>query len=362
MGATSAHLSETAHRLPQLLREPAPIRRRQSAGEKPDISLIERAIDFNRDRHMLCGACGRRWTVDLEWIERWDQGFETCPGCGVDCTKETSPRVTVDSDDPALDDADVPRLAWYHTSTHADWPRRDIDPAAGLTRETKQRMGGDAHVAAWAERQRGKALHVGTYEAAIHNMMRRLDDQGDDGKQFYLYRVHLRPDAVVRPGWLIDPSNFVGDVELTDVCPPGTDVARYLNYHEDPGGLSLALGRGAIAVTQRLPIPSRTYLDEVWVSATAADIREATAVPPRPAWMRSTRVTVTPQAHRAGQIADGLAERLPVNLRDQFRSALGYRHHSDPRGWARYGLGLVATITDPDRVVANLTAQPVRSI
>ena len=32
------------------------------------------------------------------------------------------------------------------------------------------RMGGDRHVAAWAARQRAKALHVGTYEAAISSM------------------------------------------------------------------------------------------------------------------------------------------------------------------------------------------------
>lgn len=75
-------------------------------------------------------------------------------------------------------------------------------------------MGVDQRVAAWAERQRAKALHVGTYEAAVHNMLRRIHDQADHGAQFYLYRVHLKPSVVVWPGWLIDPSNFVGDVVL----------------------------------------------------------------------------------------------------------------------------------------------------
>lgn len=309
---------------------------------------------------MLCGGCGHRWAVDLEWIERWDQGDERCPGCGVDCTKEEAPRVTIDPTDPALVDEDVARLSWYHTSTHADWPPRDIDPAAGLTVQTILMMGGDARVAEWAQRQRGKALHVGTYEAAIHNMLRRLDDQGDDGKQFYLYRVFLRPDVVTRNGWLIDPSNFVGDVELAEVCPPGIDVARYLNYHEDPGGLSLAVGLEAIAATQRVAVPTLTNLDEQWVSETAEEIRTANEAPPRPIWMQA-RQTVNPQTHRAGQIAEGLAQRLPVNLRDQFRSAVGYAHGIDPSQWSRHAIGLVSTITTPDSVLAHLAQQPIRT-
>ncbi len=43
--------------------------------------------------------------------------------------------------------------------------------------------------------------------------------------------------VVVLEGWLIDPRNFFGDVVLNEVCPLGVDIARYANYHEDPGGL-----------------------------------------------------------------------------------------------------------------------------
>ena len=43
---------------------------------------------------------------------------------------------------------------------------------------------------------------------------------------------------------------------LNEVCPPGVDVARYLNYHEDLGSLSLALGSEAIASTQQIAIPT----------------------------------------------------------------------------------------------------------
>lgn len=71
---------------------------------------MERRIDFSRDRRMLCGACGHQRRVDLDWIDRWEQGEETCPGCGMTCEHEDSPRVTVDPDDPALDDDRVARF------------------------------------------------------------------------------------------------------------------------------------------------------------------------------------------------------------------------------------------------------------
>ncbi|MEU7320955.1 hypothetical protein ABZ682_10385 [Streptomyces griseoviridis] len=53
---------------------------------------------------------------------------------------------------------------------------------------------------------------------------------------------------------------MAGDVVLDQICPPGVDIARYLNYHEDPGGLSLALGREAAAGVQQVPVP----LPDAW--------------------------------------------------------------------------------------------------
>ncbi|EHR61028.1 hypothetical protein [Saccharomonospora cyanea] len=88
------------------------------------------------------------------------------------------------------------------------------DPAVGLTAETRLRMGGDQRVAAWTERQRAKALHAGTYEAAIHNMLWRIDGQADHNRQFYLYRVRLKPTVAVREGWVVEPGDFVGAMSL----------------------------------------------------------------------------------------------------------------------------------------------------
>lgn len=305
---------------------------------------------------MLCERCGHGWTVTLEWIERWDESKEACPGCGVTCEAEDAPRVTVDPDDAALIDEAVPGLFWYHTSTHSDWPRRTIDPAARLTPTTRMMMGGEERVAAWAERQKAKALHVGTYEAAIHNMLRRIDDQGDEGQQFYLYRVRLRPDVSVRPGWLIDPSNFVGDVELAEVCPPGVDVARYLNYHEDPGGLSLALGRTAIASTQRIAIPLEGP-PASWAIDAAAQIEAATApasTPSPDSGRPRKRYEPSPQSQRADQVARAVAERLPANLGRHFRAAAAFGDGATAAEWAQRVSGLVQLIMSPAAVLAEL--------
>ncbi|WTP56015.1 hypothetical protein OHU07_03720 [Streptomyces phaeochromogenes] len=316
---------------------------------------MERRIDFWRERRMLCGACGHQWRVDLDWIDRWGQGEETCPGCGVTCEHEDSPRVTVDPDDPALDDDRVARFFWYHTSTQPDWPTCNFDPAAVLTPETRMMMGGGERVAEWAARQRAKALHIGTYEAAVHNMLRRLRDQADQRSRFYLYRVRLNPSVVVREGWLIDPSDFVGDVVLDKVCPPGVDVARYLNYHEDPGGLSLGLGREVIASVQQVPVPLPDAWDADWVREAVAALETASDAPVqatgKPArFMRPA----SPRAVLGRELAAALAGRLPVNLRDQFTSTAAFAEGDDPARWARRTSALLDLIGNPTRVLSAL--------
>lgn len=314
----------------------------------PKNGAMERRIDFSRERQMLCGICGHHWTVNLDWIDRWEHGGERCPGCGTTCEHEDSPRVTVDPGDPALDDQ-VARFCWYHTSTHPDWPTRDL--------------GGAELVDEWAVRQRAKALHVGTYEAAIHNMLRRIRDQADWGSQFYLYRVHLNPSVVARKGWLPDPSNFLGDVVLDEVCPPGVDVARYLNYHEDPGGLSLALGRDAIASVQQITVPLPEALDEDWVRDAVAALAAASDTADyatgrlsqfmRPASLRTAL---------GRELVAALAGRLPINLQAQLASAAAFSEGDDPVRWARRTSGLVSLIDEAPRVLAALDEAVYRRV
>lgn len=316
---------------------------------------MERPLDFWRDRRMLCGGCGHCFVVDLDWIDRWEQAKETCPGCGLTCEHEDAPRVTVDAGDPALNDDLVAQFFWYHTSTQPDWPSRDFDPAADLTPGIRRMMGGDERVTAWAARQRAKALHVGTYEAAVHNMLRRMRDQADRGNQFYLYRVHLKPSVTEREGWIVDPSNWLGDVVLAEVCPPGIDVARYLNYHEDPGGLSLALGRDAIQGVQQIAVPLSDAWDTDWVSDAVAALEGASdeLIPATGKPGRFLRPS-SPRAGRAGEFGAELADLLPVNLHDQFASAAAFAEGDDPARWARRTSSLFDLVKNPGEVLAEL--------
>lgn len=309
---------------------------RLNVAEGRNAVLVERSIDFRRPRHMLCRRCSHQWVVNLEWIERWNQALEKCPGCGMTCEYEDSPRFTVAPDDPTLDSQRVPHLAWYHTSTQPDWPTKNFDPAAELTTQTVQMMGGEDHVRKWAAKQRAKALHVGTYEAAVHNMLRRIHDQADSSRQFYLYRVHLEPSVIVREDWLIDPSNLAGDVILADVCPPGIDAARYLNCHEDPGGLSLALGREAILSTQRLSIPLHHCADPKWmemVGGAIQNVAQDSPISPSGSLARFRRLR-SPRVEIAGRIAAQVARGIPVNLRDPFLACVAFQEESNPTEWA----------------------------
>ncbi|QAY63547.1 hypothetical protein ET495_10135 [Xylanimonas allomyrinae] len=316
---------------------------------------MERLIDFSRDRHMLCPSCKHRFCVDLDWIHRWEQAKETCPGCGLTCEHEDGPRVTVRPDDLALDDDRVAQFFWYHTSTQADWPTRDFDPTADLTPQARRMMGGDRRVSAWAARQRAKALHVGTYEAAVHNMLRRMRNQADHSSQFYLYRVHLKPSIAVREGWLIDPSDFTGGVVLDEVCPPGVDVARYLNYHEDPGGLSLALGREAIASVQRVSIPLPDAWDDHWARETVAALGSASDAPvPTTGALGRFLPPSSPRAALGRELATALAGRVPINLRDWFGWAVTFREGDDPVEWGRRTSRLFSLIENPGGALAAL--------
>ena len=320
---------------------------------------MERAVDFDRDRRMRCGACAEEWTVDLPWLERWTQGDEACPACGTTCEAEHAARFTVRADDPALDLGAAKQLAWYHTSTHLNWPPT-INFAATLDPVTKRRMG---DVDQWARRQAAKALHVGTYESAIHNMLRRLSDQADHGNQFYLYRVHLKPETVMHPEWVVDPSNWLGDVHLDEICPPEVEALRYVNYHEDPGGLSVAIHPKAVGATRCIGIPLTVAADDPWVVDAVARLESDAPDKAPPLDLRTRRrrpLAESPRTNTAATVLDVLSDRLPANLRDQFEEATRWQLDGEPADWARFAAGLAALVEDPARVLNALDAQAMR--
>lgn len=347
------HEGYQARRLPQKRAQ------RQRANARAIGQDVERSVNFHRRRHMVCQRCKLRSVVSLDWIDRWEQGGETCPQCGLDCEADEAARLTVDPGDLALDDQLAVRLAWYHTSIHADWPASNFDPLAGLSQRARSAMGAGIEVDRWADRQRARALHVGTYEAAVHNMLRRISDQQDAGRQFYLYRVYLQPKTALLETWVRDPSDFVGDVILQEVCPPGIDAVRYLNLHEDPGALSLALGRSAISHVQRIEIPAADWGDDGWIANAVVELGRVPRAPApiAPGTFRS-KATLSPRGETARRLAVGLARTLPVNLQRPFEAASRFIPGTEPRAWAQYVLGLFHLVSEPRRALAKMDVQP----
>jgi hypothetical protein len=210
--------------------------------------LIDRRDGFAYDYRMRC-ECGGvvAVTADTYFRERSVEALVPCTHCDEDVHFGPAVAALRDELDPVLVDANVNRFAWYHTSTWQDWPSSDhTEAAASTTRIAARRFRLDEE--AVVTRATTQALHVGTYEAAIENALRRMHDQGDALSQFFLHRVELR----VRRGRLnrgyrdenLDEAAHlcIGDLDRDDV-----DAVRYLNAWEASGTLSLAIRPGCIA-------------------------------------------------------------------------------------------------------------------
>lgn len=299
---------------------------------------MERPIDFFRDRNMLCDNCGKCFVAKLEWYESWDAYGEDCPYCGVEFKEEKALKTVVAPTDPMLEKAMVAQCFWYHTTTCQDWPPEDCDQTEKISPIN--------------------ALHVGTYEAAVHNMLRRMASQSDGQSEFYLCRVRLRPRVVVRDDIPIDPSDYLGNVALEKICPPGIDVSRYLNLKEDQGGISLALGRNAIKSVQQVALPIRGIVSRDWVCDAIATL-EALSDEPVLTTNKSGHDQPEPslRTSKAEELEDELADRLPVNFREQFKTAMSHAGGDDPSALVTRMAGLVGLIEEPHLVLAALDSE-----
>lgn len=316
---------------------------------------------------MRCGSCGEEWLASAEWLDRFNQALVACQVCGTDCRSQDRPDFCADPDDPVHDDSALTSFYWYHTSTHENWPNSDFDPAASLTEETKRRMesigSGVGAVERWAERQKAKALHVGTYEAAIESMFRRMSDQADSSDRFYLYRVELDHHCVVEPDVHPEPTNWVGDAYLADVCAPGTSVLRYVNVHEDQSSVSLAIEPSAVRAVQMTLLPVASDSSDPWVlEATerllvAASKLSQESKPERQSWGRETSALSSEARVLEAEIAAG----LPSPLRERF--SVGFDEEAfgaAPNAYPMKLVGLKRLVTSARATLEALDAQPWR--
>jgi hypothetical protein len=319
---------------------------------------------------MRCGSCGHEWHVDAEWIDRFNQALETCSACDTDCRGEDRPDFCVAPDEPLHNDGVTREHYWYHSSTHSNWPDKDFDPAAELTEITIRRMeaasGARVAVERWAGRQKSKALHLGSYEAAIENMFRRIRDQGDDGAQFYLYRVQLTHDCVIEPGIHSEPTNWLGDANLADVCRPDVQVLRYVNVHEDPSSVSLAIELNAIHAVQGMAIPLQIDASDTRIVEAIARLRTAASEPRHPPERKLQRLqwhAPSPLMLEARRLETEISARLPPDLKNRF--SVGFNEadfESNPALFPVKLIGLAHLVTDPQAILRALDAQPWRKM
>ncbi|UYW00194.1 MULTISPECIES: hypothetical protein [Paenarthrobacter] len=332
--------------------------------------MIERVVDFERLRWMRCGRCSHEWDVDSAWLWRFEQGDEACPKCGTNYEPLDRPDSWASQEDPSHDDTKVRGTFWYHTSTHSNWPDRAFDPTAGLTEVTKrrfQRSWADGHgLGRWAESQKTKALHLGTYEAAVENMLRRMHEQDCAGHQFYLYRVRLSQDAMIEPGVHRELPGYFGDVQLGEHCSDDIDIFRYVNTYEDPSSISLAVTLEAINAVQMIAIPLTVDVEDVWISAAAARLVDAASRPPPEPTTHFERM----QRHRpsavsieASRLEEEVATRLPLRLRDWFdRLSDEGNLKAEPSTFPSKLVGLSTLVNEPLAVLESLNTVPWREV
>jgi hypothetical protein len=355
--------------------------------------LAERSDGFNYEYRMRC-ACGETSALSA------DDYFAAARRARMDCAHcdreiHFGPAVAAlrAENDPALQDNLVSAFAWYHTTTSLDWPSPDY--AAQFESQLK-----------WVERdfgisrgdylaqQTSKALHVGTYEAAIENMLRRMENQDDSANQFYLYRVALRlMPGRISTGYRDENHAVASDISVAEISDAGLDAVRYLNVHEAMGTLSLAVVPSAIAAVQCIPIPtSEAIADDPPASVRAAveGVRTATrklrtaeeavsSIDPRVRRMMTLGMRPDPDgaAKRIGKLEQNhyrswhdLEERLAAEylpsasavIRRDFNDAVAGWRDENPEVFVQRYRRLASLLECPSEAIAEVSTHAWRSV
>jgi hypothetical protein len=100
------------------------------------------------------------------------------------------------------------------------------------------------------------ALHLGTYAAAIENMLRRMADQDSPNCRYWLHQVEvcLQPGDLA-PGVRSELSGWFGDVHITELAKLRARAVRYVNTQEAVGSISLAIDPGVITRVRTIALP-----------------------------------------------------------------------------------------------------------
>ena len=268
--------------------------------------LIERPASFRYGYNMTCAHCRgiTPLTASTYYRERGHARIE-CAHCPGDIHYGPYVVALRDADDPVLDDQVALGTAWYHTSTDPCWPGRGraMTPAevASLKHGTPDDVADRVR-----ESYEKQALHLGTYEAAIESMLRKMRHQDEGGIQFWLYRVALRRDSMmIKPGYRNETCEEISQITQEKLGDSG--AIRYLNVRESPGSISLAVHPRSLAAVQGIPLPVETLR----AGAVPSLVREADRIRDRISQIEAARQD---EPDRLETMRQRRAARLGVSL------------------------------------------------
>ncbi|MEU2800949.1 hypothetical protein [Streptomyces sp. NPDC007117] len=330
--------------------------------------LIERQITFGYVFRMRCGNCGQTSNLSgADYLRLNDEAHARmeCEYC--DDSIHFGPLVADirDQDDPALDDSMFNKLSWYHTSTYENWPSTDYehDMREMFSTSRVRTPIGDPEPSLRV--QLDKAFHLGTYEAAIENMYRRMRDQDDEHSVFYLHRVRINiVPGRVNPGFRDENDEPAADISITELRGLGLDAVRYLNVREASGCVSLAVRPHVITDIQTIPVPGTLDPDD-HLPSEVLDVIEGLERRKEGAAASEERQCL---AYSLTQELENavVAHFLPgVNpkVADDFARAVGSAHGqrgSDYLGHARLFAAHAGLLRAPEQVLDLLGAAPIR--
>jgi len=359
--------------------------------------LVERNDGFAYDYRMKCDCGGSSVLTAADYFAEVNQAHMQCEHCGGTIHFGRAVIALRDEHDPALENERISQLVWYHTSTSEDWPSAThADRASAQFQGLADRLGD--RLQAFIERESTKALHVGTYEAAVENMLRRMHDQADVRSQFHLHRVTLEVDpARINQGYRDENDQEAAQLGVADLDVAGVDVIRYLNVYEAAGTLSLAVHPRVVRTVQTVALPVQQLAEPlppaldtrsaVWESRRAALEEEAIAwsrIDPRHLNLIRLGLRPDPDGIRERseaamdrgwelwrEIKEGLVEHLlpgvsPMVARDFVDALDHWRAHGDVElsvpTYARHFANHAVAMTRAPEVVALLASQPTRRI
>lgn len=216
-------------------------------GVTPEISADHPAgFDFEYSYWLECDYCSRRVEIPAAAYLRQQRGDEPRYVCDCEAADITDMRLALrDLNDVDCHDEQVGQHLWYHSSTYQDWPSptyRDV-----LTTQLQRSLLPAVDLEKVLEVNTSMALHLGTYAAAIENMLRRMADEDTAPQQYWLHQVQIRLTGTdLVPGVGDELSEWFGGVPLSKLRDLGGRAARYVNVHEALGSISLAIDAGVI--------------------------------------------------------------------------------------------------------------------